>query len=198
MAVRHVSDYQRHPSTAVFEAGIGMKDMESWGKWFGFPRSVFHSQQSNHHVRSISEEGLHLPLYDLSLEWPEVDTLPYRNQLVDAPLRGSPTGTFNRSLCPLRGGDGCAQLAGKQLHHPCSGPQHGEAVYLTLSDDVDHSANSAGPHNQRDPPSEIRLIRHHQEHCIFIISCDTPTCMHKMTNPSGLVHFPPNPTRFNR
>ena len=23
------------------------------------------------------------------------------------------------------------------------------------------------------------------------------TCMHKMTNPSGLVHFPPNPMRFN-
>ena len=23
------------------------------------------------------------------------------------------------------------------------------------------------------------------------------TCMHKMTNPSGLVCFPPNPTRFN-
>ena len=29
------------------------------------------------------------------------------------------------------------------------------------------------------------------------ISCDTHTCMHKMTNPSGLVHFPPNPMRFN-
>ena len=143
-----------------------MKDMESQGKGFGFPRSAFHSQQSDHHVRGISEEGLHPSLYDLGLEWPKADTFPHHNQLINALLQGSPTGTFNKSLCPLRSRDSCAQLAGKQSHHPHSGPQHGKAVYLALSDDTDHSTDSAGPHNQRDPPSEIRLVGHHQEHRI--------------------------------
>ena len=69
--------------------------------------------------------------------------------------------------------DGCAQLAGKQSCHPRSGPWHGKTVYLTLSDDIDHSTDSAGPHNQRDPPSKIRLVWHHQGHHIFIISCYT-------------------------
>ena len=151
-----------------------MKDVESQGKQFGFPRSAFHSQQSDHHVRSISKEGLHPSLYDLDLERPEADTLPHRNQLVDAPLWGSPTGTFNWSLCPLRGRDSCTQLAGKQLCHPHSGPQRGEAVYLTLSDDVDYSADSAGPHDQWDPPSYPAIPR---------------TCMRRMTNPSGLYIF---------
>ena len=150
-----------------------MKDMESQGKWFGFLRSAFHSQWSDHHVRGISEEGLHPSLYDLSLEQPKADTLPHHNQLIDAPLWGSPNGTFNRSICPLRSRDSHTQLAGKQSCHPRSGPQCGKAVYLTLSDDIDHSTDSAGPHNQRDPPSEIRLIGHHQEHCVFIISCYT-------------------------
>ena len=73
-----------------------MQDVESWGKWFGFPRSAFHSQQSDHHVRSITEEGPHPSLCYLGLEWPEADTLPHRNQLIDAPLWGSPTGTLNQ------------------------------------------------------------------------------------------------------
>ena len=150
-----------------------MKDMESQGKQFGFPRSAFRYQQSDHHTRGRSEEGLHPSLYDLGLEWPKADTLPHCNQLVNAPLWGSPTCTFYRSLCPLRSRDGRAQLAGQQPHHPHSGPQHGEAVYLTLSDNVDQSADSAGPHNQRDPSSEIGFIGHHQEYPILIISCDT-------------------------
>ena len=150
-----------------------MQDVESWGKQFGVPRSAFRSQWSNHHVRSITEEGLHPSLYYLSLEWPEADTFLHCNQLVDAPLWGSPTGTLNQSLCPLRGRDSCIQPAGKQSCHPHGGPQCGEAVYLALSDDVDHSADSAGPHNQRDPPCEIGLIGHHQEHRVFVISCDT-------------------------
>ena len=106
VAVRHVSDYQRHPSAALFKAGIGMKDMESQGKWFGFLRSAFHSQQGDHHVRCICKEGLNPSLYDLSLEWPKADTLPHCNWLINAPLWGSPTGTFNQNLCPLRDRDG--------------------------------------------------------------------------------------------
>ena len=126
----------------------------------------------------------------ICLEWPKADILPHRNQLIDAPLWGSPTGTFNRSLCPLRGRDGHTQLAGKQSCHPCSGPRHGEAVYLALSDDVDYPANSAGPHNQKDPPSEIGLIGHHQEHCIFIISCDTPHLHVQDDKPEWASMFP--------
>ena len=59
-------------------------------------------------------------------------------------------------------------------HHPHSGPWHGEMVYLALSDNIDHSADSAGPYNQRDPLSKLGLIRHHQEHRVFVISCDPP------------------------
>ena len=151
-----------------------MKDMESQGKRFCFPRLAFCSQWSDHHVQGIFEEGLHSSLYDLGLEQPKADTLPHHNQLIDAPLWGSPTGTFNWGVCPLHGMDGCAQLAGKQLCHPLSGPGHGDAVYITLSDDIDHSTDSAGPHNQRNPPSKIRLIGHHLEHRVFVISCYTP------------------------
>ena len=68
-----------------------------------------------------------------------------------------------------------------------------QAVYLALTDNVDKSADCAGPHNQRDPSSEIGLIGHHQEYCVLVISCDTT---HKMTNSSGLVSILPNPTRF--
>ena len=113
MAVRHIPNYQRHPSTAIHEAGIGMKDVESRGKQFGFLRSAFHPQWINHHVRGISEKGLHPSLYDLGLERPEVDTLPHHNQLINTPLWGSPTGTFDWSLCPLRGMGGHAPPAGK-------------------------------------------------------------------------------------
>ena len=151
-----------------------MKDMESQGKWFGFPMLAFHFQWSDHHIRGRSEEGLHPSLYDFGLEWPKADTLPHCNQLIDAHLRGSPTGTFIRSLCPLRSGDGRAQLAGQQSRNPCGGPQCGEAVYLALSDNIDQPADSAGPHNQRHPSSKIGLIGHHQEYCVLIISCNTP------------------------
>ena len=167
-----------------------MKDMESQGKWFGFPRLAFCSQWSDHHVRGISEQGLHPSVYDLSLERPKADTLPHRNQLIDAPLWGSPTGTFNRSFCPLRSRDGRAQPAGKQSHHPRSGPQCGEAVYLALSDDIDHSTNSAGPHNQRDPLSKIRLVGHHHEHCVFVISCYTPHLNVQDDKPKRASTFP--------
>ena len=190
VAVRQVSDHHRHPSTAVFEAGIGMKDVESRGKQFGFPRSAFCSQWCDHHIRCISEEGLNLSLYDLSLERPKVDTLLHRNQLINAPLQISPTGTFNQSLCPLRNGDGHTLPAGKQSHHPCSGPQLSEAVYLALSDNVDYSVDSAGPHNQRDPPYKLRLIGHHQEHHIFIISCNIPHLHVQHDEPERASMFP--------
>ena len=132
-----------------------MKDMESQGKQFGFPRLAFHFQWSDHHIGGRSQEGLHLSLYDLGLKRPKADTFPYCDQLVDAPLQGSPTGTFLRSLCPPRSGGGHTQPAGQQLCHSCSGPRCGEAIYLTLTDNIDKSADSAVPHNQRDPSSEI-------------------------------------------
>ena len=163
MAVRHISDHQSHLSAAFLETGISMKDMESRGKRFGFPWSAFHSQWGDHHVRCVSKEGLNPSLYDLSLELPQVDALPYRNQLIDAPLWGFPTGTFNPSLCTPRGRDCCAPPAGKQPCHPHSGPQHGETVYLTFPDNIDYSANCTGPYDQGDPLSKLRLIGYHKE-----------------------------------
>ena len=78
---------------------------------------------------------------------------------------------------------GMATPQGKQSRHPRSGPWHGEMVYLALSDNIDHSADSAGPYNQRDPPSELKLIGHHQEHRVFIISCD-PLHLHMQDDKS--------------
>ena len=146
--------------------------MKSQVKWFGFPWSAFCPQWGDHHVRCVSKEGLNPSLYDLHLEWPQADALLYHNQLVDAPLLGSPTGTFNLSLCTPRGRESHAPLAGKQLCHPRSGPRHGETVYLTFLDNTGYSANHTGPYNQGDPLSELRLIRYYKEHSIFIISCD--------------------------
>ena len=155
------------------------------------------SQQGDHHIGCASEEGLNPSLYDLSLEEPQVDALLYHNQLIDASLWGSPTGTFNPSLCTPRGGDDCAPLAGKQPHHPHSGPRCGGTVYLTFPDNTDYSGNRTDPYDQGDPPSEVGLIGYHKEHIIFIIAGDPHTCTCRMTNPSRLVCFPPNPTRFN-
>ena len=94
-----------------------MKDVESWGKWFGFLWLAFCSQWGDHHVRRVSKEGLNPSLYDLHLEWPQVDALLYHDQLIDAPSWGSPTGISNQSLHPLRGRDGYTPPAVKQLCH---------------------------------------------------------------------------------
>ena len=77
-----------------------MKDVESQGKQFGFQRLALRSQWSNHYVRSISEEGLHPSLYDFSLGRPEVDTLLYRNQLINVPLQESPLAPSTRASAP--------------------------------------------------------------------------------------------------
>ena len=69
-------------------------------------------------------------------------------------------------------------------------------LYLALADNIDQSADSASPHNQRDPSSEIGLIGHHQEYSTSSYLATPGTCMHSMTNPSRLVRVPPNPTRF--
>ena len=170
--------------------------MEYQGKWFGFPMLAFHFQWSDHHIRGRSEEGFHPSLYDLGLEQPKADTLPHRDQLINAHPQESPTGTFIRSLCPLRSGNGHAQLAGKQSHHPRSGPRCGEAVYLTLVDNVDQSANSADPTTKGTlyPKSDSSgTTRNTMSSSYSVIP---RTCTRKMTNPSGLVRIPPSPTRF--
>ena len=144
--------------------------MESRGKQFGFPWSAFCSQQGDHHVGCVPKDGINTSLYDLGLEWPQADALPYHNQLVNALLWGSPTSAFNPSLCTPRGGNGHAPPAGKQPHHSHSGPQCGEMAYLTFSDNIDYSVNHTGPYNQGDPLSELGLIGYHKEHSVFIIS----------------------------
>ena len=130
-----------------------MKDVEFRGKWFGFLWLVFHSQWGDHHIGCVSEEGLNPSLYDLHLKWPQVDAL-----------------LTITNLLMFRGGDSRTPLAGEQLPHPRSGPWHGEMVYLTFSDNIDYSANRTGPYDQEDPLSELRLIKHHKECSVFIIS----------------------------
>ena len=76
-------------------------------------------------------------------------------------------------------------------------PRHRELIYLAFPDDVDYPANRTGSYDQGDPPAELRLIRYHEEHNILIIPAISHTCTCRITKPSGLVRFPPNPTRFN-
>ena len=154
-----------------------MKDVESRGKWFGFPWSAFCSQWGDHHVGCASKEGLNPSLYDLGLEQPQADTPPYHNQLINAPFWRSPTGTFNPSLCTPRGRDSHAPLARKQPCHPHSGPQCREMVYLTFPDNINYSSNCTGPYDQGDPSSKVGLIGYHKEHSIFVIACD-PLYLH--------------------
>ena len=61
MAVRHISDHQGHPSAAIFEVSVGIKDMESQGKRFGFPMSAFNFQRSDHHVEVDLRRGFTHP-----------------------------------------------------------------------------------------------------------------------------------------
>ena len=147
--------------------------MESQGKRLCFPLPAFHFQWSNHHVQGGSEEGFHPSLYDLGLEQSKADALLHHDQLIHVHLQRSPTGTFLLSLCPLSIGDDHAQPAGKQSCHSYSRPWRGEAVYLTLTDNVNQPADSASPQNQRDPSYKIGLIGHHKEYRILIIPCDT-------------------------
>ena len=166
-----------------------MKDVESREKQFGFQRSAFHPQWSNHHVRSISKQGLHPSLYDLGLERPEVDTLPHHNQLVDAPLWGSLWAPSTRASTPSEAWTAM--------------PNWQESSRTTLV--VDH-----GMARLSISLSQITLI------ILLIMQVPTTrgtlcpksdssgttwntaslsyptiphTCMCKMINPSGLVHF---------
>ena len=173
-----------------------MKDMESQGKWFGLPRLAFHFQQSDHHIRGRSEEGLYPFLYDLGLEWPKADTLSHRDQLVNTPLRGSPTGTFLRSLCPLGSGDGRTQM--QDSSHATLVVDHGmgrlsislSQIMLISLPIVQVPTTKGTLHLKSDSSGTTRNT----------MSSSYPatphTCMHKMTKPSGLVCIPPNPTRF--
>ena len=173
-----------------------MKDMESQGKWFGLLRSAFCFQQSDHHLGSRSKEGLHPSLYDLGLERPKVDTLPHCDQLIDAPLQGSPTGTFLRSLCPLRSGDGRTQW--QDSSHATLVVDHGMArLSISLSQItlisllvVQVPTNKGTLHPKLDSSGTTRNTASSSYPA-------TPhTCTCKMTNPSGLVCILPNPMRF--
>ena len=164
-----------------------MKDVEFRGEWFGFPRSAFHFQWSNHHVRSTSEEGLHPSLYDLSLEWPEADTLPHRNWLIDAPLWGSPTGTFNWSLCPFRGRDSHANQ--QESSRTTLAVDHGMVrlsislyqmmLIILLIVQVPTTKETLCPKSDSSGTTRNTTSLSYP-----VIPC---TCTRKMTNPSGLV-----------
>ena len=174
-----------------------MKDMESRGKQFGFPRLTFCSQRGDHHVRHISKEGLNPSLYNLSLEQPNADTLPHRNWLINTPLQGSPTGAFNWSLCPLR----CeaAMPNWQESSHATLVVDNGvERLFISLSQitliilPIVQITTTKGT---------LRLNLDSSGTTRNTASLSYPVIPHtwmcKMTNLSGLVHFPPNPTRFN-
>ena len=168
-----------------------MKDMESQGKQFGFPRLAFHSQWSDHHVRSISKEGLHPSLYDLGLEQSKADTLPH------VPLWGSPTGTFNRGVCPLH--SRMAVPNWQESSRTTLVVDHGVArlsillsqmtliilpiVQVPTTRGTLHLKSDSSGTTRNTASSSYPVIPH--------------TCTCKMTNLSRLVCFPPNPMRFN-
>ena len=148
--------------------------MESQGQRLGFTLLAFRPQWSNHHVRGRSEEWFYTSLYDLSLQRPKMYTLLHCDQLINVHLWRSPTGTFLWGLPPFRTGDHRAQPAGEQSRQPRSRPWHGEVIYLALANNVDQSTDSASPHDQRDSSPKIRLIGHHQEHRVLVITHETP------------------------
>ena len=111
---------------------------------------------------------------------------------------GDPPQAPSSKDCPLRTGDDHAQPAGKQSCHPRSGPRCGEAVSLTLVDKVDQSADSASPHNQRDPSPKIGLIGHHHKHHVFIVTCDPPHLHAQDDKPEWASTHPTQPHEVHR
>ena len=170
--------------------------MESWGKQFGHPWLTFHPQQGDHHVGCISEEGLNPSLYDLGLERSQSDTLLHHNQLIDDPLWGTPSGTFNQSLHPLRG---TAVPCWQERSHITLVVDHGvERWSISLSQisliilpivQVPMAKGTLCPN--LDSSGTIRNTASSSYPAI------PRTCMRRMTNLSGLVRFAPNPIRFN-
>ena len=167
--------------------------MESQGKRFGFPWSAFHPQRSDHHVRCISEEGLNPSLYDLGLEWYQVDTLPHHKQLIDAPLQGSPTGTSTPSEV------GMAMPHWQESSHATLVVDHGmerqsislSQIKLIILPIVQVPMTKGTLHPNLDSSDTTRNT---VSSSYPVIPC---TCMCRMTNPSILVCFLPNPMRFN-
>ena len=124
-------------------------------------------------------------------------TLLHHNWLINAPLQGSPTGTFNWGLC---------------LYVRMAMPNWQESSRVTLI--VNHGVERLSIslswitliilpivqvptakgtlHPNSDSSGTTRNT----------VSSSYPaiphTCMCKMTNLSGLVRFPPDPMRFNR
>ena len=151
----------------------------------------------DHHVRCVSEEGLNPSLYDLGLEWPQVDALPYHNQLIDVPLKGSLTGTFNPSLCTPEAGT--AMLLWQGSSHAILAVAHGmERWSISLSQitliilpiiQVPTTKGILCPN-----PDSSGTMRNTAS-LLYPVIPHTCTC--RMTNLSGLVHFLPNPMRFN-
>ena len=57
---------------------------------------------------------------------------------------------------------------------------------------------SASPHNQRDPSPKIGLIRHNQEHRIFVITCDSPHLHAQDDKPEWASMHPTQPHEVHR
>ena len=175
-----------------------MKDVESWGKWFRLPFSAFCSQRGDHHIRCISEEGLNPSLYYLGLEWPQADTLPHCNQLINTPPpRDPPLAPSTRVSAFSEAGT--AVPSQQESSRATLVLDHGMArlsislsqitLIILLIVQVPMTKGTLRPNSDSSGTTRNTMS------LSYPVIPHTCTC--RMTNPSGLVHFPPNPTRFN-
>ena len=124
-------------------------------------------------------------------------TLPHRNQLIYAYLWGSPAGTFMRSLSPSEAWT--AMLNWQDSSHTTLIVDHG-VVRLSISLSwimlisllIVQDPTTKGTLR---PKSDSGTTRNTASSSYPAIP---RTCTCKMTNLSGLVHIPPNPTRFTQ
>ena len=174
-----------------------MKDVESQGKWFGFLWSALCPQWGDHHIRCISEEGLNPSLYDLGLEWSQVDTLPHHDQLIALPSGGPPLAPSTKVSTPSEVGTAMPH----QQKSSCTTlvVDHGMErrsialswITLIILPIVQVSTTKGTLCPNSDSSGTIRNT----------VSSSYPaiphTCTYRITTPSGLVHFLPNPIRFS-
>ena len=172
--------------------------MESWGKWFGFLWSAFCSQQGDHHVRCVSEEGLNPSLYDLCLEppprWMLSRTIMSSSTLLS---RGPPLAPSTQVSAPTVAGTAAPHR--QESRHANLAVAHSmERWSISLSQitliilpivQVPMTKGTLRPNSDSSGTT-----RNTASSSYPAIPC---TCMCRVTNPSGLVRFLPNPTRFN-
>ena len=175
-----------------------MENVESRGKWFGFLRLAFHSQWSDHHVRGIPRRGLTRPsmisvwngprwtlfhTITSSSMLPSGDPLLAPSTRVSAPSEaGTAMPNWQESSCtPLIVNHGMVRLSNSLSQM---------TLIILLIVQVPTTKGTLRPKlDSLGTTGNIASLSY---------PVIPRTYTRKMTNPSGLVHFPPNPTRFNK